>query len=249
MVLVSSDVPPWANTTTGKSAKRRGRPRKSPQSAAPPVQGALIFDIETGPAPADQLDQYWDESAVKLGNLRDPFKVAEKLLEARTAFFERAALDPITGRVLAIGMQIPLCGWDLCGLDDERDLLVHFWWQVEAAIASRLPIVGWNVHDFDLPFLIGRSRILGVNVPAGLRHGRYWSDLVVDLMKVWTLDRYSVYAKLDTVGRALGLGGKTDGIDGSQFHVLWSTDRAKAVEYLRRDVELTAAIYEKIGVT
>ena len=246
MVLVSSDVPPWSTTATGKSAKRRGRPRKSPQPKAPQTQGALIFDIETGPLPADQLDQYWDESAVKTGNLRDPAKIAEKIVEARTAFVERAALDPITGRVLAIGLQSP-SGWSLCDASEESDLLIAFWQQIDAAISSQLPVVGWNVHDFDLPFLIGRSRILGVNIPAGLRHGRYWSDLITDLMKIWTLDRYGTYAKLDTVGRALGLGGKTDGIDGSQFHVLWSTDRAKAVEYLRRDVELTAAIHERIG--
>lgn len=55
----------------------------------------LIFDIETGPLPDDQLRSFheppelppqpgeWDESSVKLGRLKDAEKIREKIEEAR----------------------------------------------------------------------------------------------------------------------------------------------------------------------
>ena len=71
----------------------------------------IFFDIETGPLPEGELAALlppFDPAEVKTGNIKDPAKIAEKIREAEEAhrrdFFDRAALDPLTGRVLAIGM-------------------------------------------------------------------------------------------------------------------------------------------------
>lgn len=71
----------------------------------------LIFDIETGPLPESELAALlppFDPAEVKVGNIKDPEKIAAKVAEAeanhRRDFFEKAALDPLTGRVVAIGM-------------------------------------------------------------------------------------------------------------------------------------------------
>ena len=71
----------------------------------------LIFDIETGPLPENELLAMmpaFDPADVKSGNLKDPAKIAEKIAEAeanhRRDFIGRAALDPLTGRVVAIGV-------------------------------------------------------------------------------------------------------------------------------------------------
>jgi hypothetical protein len=73
----------------------------------------IIFDIETGPLPESELLAMlpaFDPAEVKTGNLKDPAKIAEKIAEAeanhRRDFIERAALDPLTGRVVAIGVMI-----------------------------------------------------------------------------------------------------------------------------------------------
>lgn len=75
----------------------------------------ICFDIETGPLPETELAAMvpaFDPAEVKTGNLKDRDKVAAKIAEAeanhRREFIERAALDPLTGRVLAIG----LLNWD-----------------------------------------------------------------------------------------------------------------------------------------
>ena len=71
----------------------------------------ILFDIETAPLPESELAALvppFDPAEVRTGNLKDPDKIAAKLAEAeanhRRDFIERAALDPLTGRVLAIGL-------------------------------------------------------------------------------------------------------------------------------------------------
>ena len=52
----------------------------------------------------------FDPAEVKTGNLKDPAKIAEKIAEAeanhRRDYFDKAALDPLTGRVVAIGVMV-----------------------------------------------------------------------------------------------------------------------------------------------
>ena len=74
----------------------------------------IIYDIETGPLPEADLAALlppFDPTDIKTGNLKDPEKIAAKLAEAemnhRRNFFEQAALDPLTGRVVAIGLLKP----------------------------------------------------------------------------------------------------------------------------------------------
>lgn len=73
----------------------------------------IFFDIETGPLPENELAALmppFDPSEVKTGNIKDPEKIAAKIAEAevnhKRDFIEKAALDPLTGRVVAIGLLI-----------------------------------------------------------------------------------------------------------------------------------------------
>ena len=71
----------------------------------------IVFDVETGPLAESELSALlppFEPAEVKTGNIKDPEKVAAKIAEAevnhRRDFFDRAALDPLTGRVIAIGV-------------------------------------------------------------------------------------------------------------------------------------------------
>ena len=59
------------------------------------------MDLETGPA--KNALSYFSRSDVKLGNLKDTAKIEAKLAEAEDEFLDKAALSPITGKVLAVG--------------------------------------------------------------------------------------------------------------------------------------------------
>jgi len=220
----------------------------------------------------------FDPSAVKCGNIGGPTseKGKAKIEEARkahedlvkryaadvaaakekhfAAFKSGAALDATTGRVVAIGLcradQMDSPGIIDCD-QDEEDGLGKWWGWVEDALLDRLPLVGFNVCHFDLPFLIRRSWLLGVPVPTGLRKGRYWSDLVVDLMQVWGFHGRDLIG-LDKLAKAFGLDGKVTeaggvAVNGAAFAEVWRSNRKTAELYLHQDVMLCVRLAERMG--
>lgn len=241
---------------------------------------AVIFDIETGPGAEAEIDQWYeppkktfDPKDVKTGNL-GPDKATQKVVAARAAhqkmladhrnaFKERAALDPKTGRVLAIGYgfvypkkleyKYGFCelsieetpeSWDAA----ERWLLDDFWARIETSGPS-IKWIGHNIFGFDLPFLMARSWKHGIEVPPSLREkSRYWHPRFRDTMDTWRAGRPGVFVKLDHLARFFGVGQKTEGVSGADFARLWEEDRSKAIEYLRNDLAMSHRVAERMGL-
>jgi len=225
----------------------------------------IIFDIETGPLPETELAAMmpaFDPAEVKTGNLKDPAKIAEKIAEAeanqRRDFIERAALDPLTGRVVAIGVmayeargeQPPPFGkggrFSIIGHLDEAQTLREFWELTRGEMGRTNPMIGFNIFGFDLPFLFRRSWKHRVAVPFGLRRGRYWGDQLIDLRDYWQLGDRQARGSLDSIAKHLGVGAKNG--EGKAFAELWQSNRKQAESYLRNDIELTALVADALGV-
>ena len=225
----------------------------------------IVFDIETGPLPENELLAMlpvFDPAEVKTGNLKDPAKIAEKIAEAeanhRRDFIERAALDPLTGRVVAFGVMTfdargetpPALGkggkFSIIGHDDEARTLREFWELAGGAQGRMNPMIGFNIFGFDLPFLFRRSWKHRIAIPFGLRRGRYWGDQLIDLRDCWQLGDRQARGSLDSIARHLGVGAKNG--DGKAFAELWWSDRKQAEAYLRNDIELTAKVADVLGV-
>ena len=227
----------------------------------------IVFDVETGPLAESELSALlppFDPAEVKTGNLKDPEKVAAKIAEAeasqRRDFFDRAALDPLTGRVVAIGMLVfdevaapPASEPDIdagrcviIGHDDEAQTLREFWQYTQAEMGRMNPMIGFNIFGFDLPFLFRRSWKRRVPIPFGLRRGRYWGDQLIDLRDTWQLGDRQARGSLDSIAKHLGVGAKNG--DGKAFAQLWQSDRKQAEAYLRNDLELTAKIAHALGI-
>ena len=128
----------------------------------------IVFDLETGPLAESELSALlppFDPAEVKTGNLKDPAKIAEKIAEAeanhRRDLIERAALDPLTGRVVAIGvMRYDAKGetptkfgtggkFSIIGHDDEARTLREFWEITRGEMGRLNPLVGFNIFGFD----------------------------------------------------------------------------------------------------
>ena len=207
----------------------------------------IIFDIETGPLPESDMPPF-DESTVKLGQLKDPIKVTAKIEEARAKYVERAALSPLTGQVLAIGY-LPPGEAESIVVENENVLLADFWWRFLSHRRHGNIIVGHNILGFDLPFLVRRSWLLGIDVPADAFDGRYFNRIFVDTMDRWGCGtRGGDFVKLDVLAKAFGVGGKPDGITGGMFAELLANDRKAAEEYLHNDLEMTAKVAERMGL-
>lgn len=209
----------------------------------------------------------FDPTSVKCGRLTEPKKLekieAERIKHAaaidnydvqvadafqahRDKFMASAALSALTGRVLAAGLLIT----DVFHIftaeneDEERELLQSYW---DAMLEYRDHLlVGFNIHDFDLPFLVTRSWITGVRVPHFVHTGRYWSDLFLDLRLKWTFGDHRKPGTLGAVAGHLGCGSKSG--DGADFSATFFSDRPSAIEYLKNDLRLTRRVGTRLGV-
>jgi hypothetical protein len=218
-----------------------------------------ILDIETAPDPerAKNLMPSFDPESIKTGNLKDPELIKSKIAERRIfhekKWIEDAALWPETGRVLAIGI---LSNKDPIIFHvnqfDEHEIL-ESWWSLFQTwnMKDGRRFGGFAIFHFDLPFLILRSRILGVPVPMAekLRSGRYFStNLFCDLQEEWLLgrSRHDCNCSLDHVAKSLGVGAKTQ--EAKNFGKLYTLDEAAALAYLRNDLAITRAVADKLGL-
>ena len=210
-----------------------------------PANPTIIFDIETGPLPLDQLHiPPFDPSQVKLGNIKNPDLIAEKIRTAEenhTAdYIRNAALDALSGQILCIGYRYEHQHAGVLKNDDNEAAMLREWWTMLNYYERQPKLIGFNVKAFDLPFLIKRSWKHRITVPYWLRQGRYWNDLVVDLREVWQLGDSRAHGSLAAICRHLGLGDKSG--SGAEFNLLWNTDRQAAIDYCLRDVQLTQQV-------
>lgn len=121
----------------------------------------VTLDIETRPIPA-LVDNpaYWERRESDLrtpANYKDPDKIAAWRSDKIHKLRQEMALSPLTGEVCVIGWHD---GNDRSVLHggSEKDLLRRFGNDLDT-ILHRLPIVGFNIKTFDLPFLWARCAI------------------------------------------------------------------------------------------
>ena len=175
-------------------------------------------------------------------NWVDPVKIAAKIREQQVNWLEKAALSPLTGRVLVIGMKrfgeapVYLEG-------DERDILLNFWAAIDVDRQFD-EFYGHNLYDFDLPYIIRRSWVHGIPVRIDVvMSGRYINERRFhDTMVAWKCgSRSADYVSLDTVAKFFGFAGKSDDI-GANFAEIYATDPERALAYLGNDLTLTEGV-------
>lgn len=227
------------------------------------MSNPLVFDIETAPLPEEQIANLippFDPAEVKVGNIKDPALIQEKIKKAeekhRSDFIQKAALNPDTGRVIAIGFKWAE-GWHMVSTSHpsaEKQVIETFWEEYRRASSGEAfrEMIGHNIIDFDLPFLIQRSWHLGIAIPPRAftfsRNGKYlaYAENFIDTRLMFQLGRKEARSSLDAVSRFFGMEGKSE--TGKEFYLWLEEDPEKAKEYLRKDLDLTWGIAEKMGV-
>jgi len=213
----------------------------------------IFFDIETGPLTASEMNGRMPEFTAR-ANLKDEAKIKADIEEKRNKFFDNAALDPFTGRVCAIGMlkhegDIPELIHFNGDISREKDILKRFWDHYANTDES---FVGFNIHSFDLPFMVKRSYVHNLVLPSNIFHSgnvRRWNARFIDLMDYW---RLAVYAeRISLKNFAIHCGLKPKESKGHLFHELIAgndNDVKEAEEYLLYDCELVRLLYDRIGL-
>lgn len=213
----------------------------------------IFYDLESGPLPESELAAVMPEFE-PAANLKDPLKIEANIAAKKAKWLEQAALSPLTGEILCIGI-IDATGAFLTDERPEPEMIQGFWdmikEQVLGDISNAVHAVGWNCHRFDLPFLIKRSLKHRISVPFGVRlagAGRgqrsYWHEKLEDAMIQWQLGDREAESSLDSVAKFLGVGKKLG--SGADFAFLWKNDRAAARAYVANDCRLLQQVHERM---
>lgn len=202
----------------------------------------LFFDIETAGLPEPVIRKLMPEFQAP-ANYVDAIKIARNIAKQEEDWIESAALSPLTGYVLCVGIKTKNDSDNFLVIEhpDEAMVLQEFWDYWCAFNHPHRLFIGFSIKSFDLPFLIRRSWAHDVDVPKDVLFGRRWNERIVDLQEVWGCAGRNEYIGLEQLSQFLGLGKKLG--SGADFASLWESDKGKAIEYLANDINLTESAY------
>ena len=152
-------------------------------------------------------------------------------------------LNPIDSKIIAIGIMNR--GESKIFSGDEKDILTKFWseWKKLKYGSPSILLVGFNVTNFDIPFIVARSFINNIEiVPFSLKS-------VLDVKEKINAYRYGKSrGKLEEYGRLIGVG--VLNIDGSMIPRLFKdNDWETLKKYLLKDLEITDKLFERAKST
>jgi 3'-5' exonuclease len=202
----------------------------------------VIIDIET--IPSETMPDILEIKAP--ANYKDPAKILAYQTENQLEVYKKQALDSMKGRIIIIGIcyQDKISVYEMEGL--EGQLMVDFesiMTNLRDEINETPHFVGWNISNFDLPWLWRKA--IQYNLPSLRRLiPKDNRNLYTDLMKVWAAD-YKDYVSLSDCADFLGIEhGKDSGADVYDY---WKAgDIDKIIEHCRQDILTTKQVYERI---
>ena len=158
--------------------------------------------------------------------------------------YRKTSLNGDYGRIFCICIDIDGIKKEFVN-DDEKALLCEFWQFISAKVkAQEKPFFVAHNADFDLTFLWKRSIINNVH-PLIKRNARHGHDYFCT-MQEWA--GYKQLISLNNLSSILGVGSKTDGIDGSKVYDYWLEGKHdEIIEYCHQDVDLVKSIFSRIN--
>jgi hypothetical protein len=175
--------------------------------------------------------------------VNEPFE--SKLFWETEEEYRKTACDAALGRILCIGyseqdaggaiVRHGCFGWRELTRDfepDERVILAEFWQYLEGFNLARDIIIGHNILDFDLPFIVQRSIVSGVVPSVDFYFGRYRRAPIFDTMRVWDCWKWKDSTSLKKLAFAYCEG---------RFEEIY--------RYCMRDVKVTRNVWRKMNFT
>lgn len=218
---------------------------------------AIVFDIETVGFDFDSLTDSQKEYLLRYAEKEtDPQKRQDMTDES----IRYLSLYPFTAKIITIGMLNNKTEKSLIlyeGNDEdweveekkikysalsEHDMIVKFW----DFVSKTDKVITFNGRQFDIPFLMLRSAILGIKPSVNFMGNRYHSTQHIDLLEKLTF--YGLVRKfnLDFYCHAFGIESpKSKGVTGMEVKELYKAGRIKDIAvYCGEDVKATFQLYQ-----
>jgi DNA polymerase elongation subunit (family B) len=219
------------------------------------LKSMLFFDIETCGNHATFKDfvmadpdgaKIWEKKAKRLG-----YEDYDKSYE------EKVSLFPEFGRIACFSFGTWSNGnitvKSINDLDELTTMKLIGNLLRKASVNDMRPI-GWNIKNFDLPWLVRKFLIHGLEVPQIIQtYGKKpWEVNTIDLKDMW-----KSFSNLDVTFEeavySMGVPTPKDDIDGSQVHeTIWNETPhglLRVTEYCEKDVKAMIQLCEKIHHT
>ena len=155
----------------------------------------IVLDLESVKEASDERYVNWKLAGIKAPvNYKDPVKIEESIKEQQATALNSFALSPLTGKIILIGMLVDclhtgatesdytkyrVADADMyyVGLDNtnEKELLTEFWKIFSYHNLNTPLLITFNGKKFDLPYILHRSAILGIDPPRKIRMQPYLS--------------------------------------------------------------------------
>ena len=183
------------------------------------TESYFIVDIETCPL---ELDKYLSLDEEK----------------------QKELINPIDSKIIALGIRYK--GENkLFFSENEQEILEKFWaeWGAIKKENPFIPIVGFSIANFDLPFITARSFIHGITISP------FTIKQTIDIREKINAYRYGpTRGKLKDYATILGL--KVLDIGGKDIaNLCKNKDYEKIKEYLLNDLEITDELYKRAAKT
>ena len=199
----------------------------------------LYLDIET--LPADE--QSYKDLKLLFDKRKEKAEGRGKIVCDFSQWLLGTSFDGSFGRIICIAYaQNDKPAEVLYNENNEKKTLEQFW---EIAQGADL-FIGHNIMDFDLRFIYQRSIVQKVRPSLDINFARYRSAPIFDTMKEW-VKWSNATVGLEHLALALSIPTPKDGIDGSKVADFYKAGKIDEIlEYCKRDVETTRAIYKRI---
>jgi hypothetical protein len=151
-----------------------------------------IILIKTTPLPIEEIAMPEFEAP---SNYKDQVKIDAHIVEQRKKYLEDAAFNPMTGKIVAIGIQ-PIDGTPTI-IASIAPTMEEMMIRTLLEVMSEAPFTGWYLRQFIIPFVSRRAWKLGVDMPGLVGVGS------VDIADQWSAGEKGIYPKLDDVAKFL----------------------------------------------
>lgn len=236
-------LPDFGNTSEATQYYRKDSNKSEP--------GYICFDIETGTSPnAEDFQPVWKQPR---RNKDGSIHASDKSLDDQeNEWREKTPLDAKTGMILAIGYnidgQVYIFTNHSADLGGERFILEKFWNDYNEYKKQRKSFWGFNIKNFDFPFIAQRSYIHKIKVP--IKDWRPWNLEVNDMKEIWSCGKSwqdGGAISFDNLCKVMGLEPKIN--NGKMFatNFLNQSTRHEAIAYLEDEMIKQGKLAEMFG--